>query len=391
MRINGPATWLALLALSAGSLVGSLGLGQFFGITWNLDPNLCDGSFFCLWAVSHITLNSQQTFFSLLKNDWNTSLAWFFAIAALITNFTWCIPQFRFGVDVTSSSLLLFLDNKPGKICTALLFLIIAILFSFWYEKSGSRSMLFQWSLRSMLLLLVGLLCIALCLLFSNSALIFKETIVGFSLSFSNFTKVHSQYHGLLELCGDMKQFWENQLLSTQRQFLLVTFSSTLGINLLFAYPLLLLGRNWRRGHVSFSNFNLLTGLLLPFIVCTVSLVVLSAVVSQHQISQSEIAVFKNTGEVHLTESKPMREILNQRIIHEIGFDHFDALAPFQQDELILSLPPAEKHLATLSVPNGIKDWIEILNEIGGSVMQPYTRNCCLTYLFILDHFTYDY
>ena len=80
--------------------------------------------------------------------------------------------------------------------------------------------MLFQWSLRSMLLLLVGLLCIALCLLFSNSALIFKETIVGFSLSFSNFTKVHSQYHGLFELCGDMKQFWENQLLSTQRQFL---------------------------------------------------------------------------------------------------------------------------------------------------------------------------
>ena len=114
-----------------------------------------------------------------------------------------------------------------------------------------------------------------------------------------------------------------------------------------------------------------MTGLLLPFIVCTVSLVVLSAVVSQHQISQSEIAVFKNTGEVHLTESKPVREILNQRIIHEIGFDHFDALAPFQQDELILSLPPAEKHLAALSVPNGIKEWIEILNEIGGSVIQP--------------------
>ena len=101
-KINGPGMWLALAALSAGSLIGSLGLGQRLGTEglWVQAWAMLLGMF-SLWAVSHITLNSQQSLFTLLKNEWNPSLSWWLAGAAMLTNIAWCMPQFKFGAEIT--------------------------------------------------------------------------------------------------------------------------------------------------------------------------------------------------------------------------------------------------------------------------------------------------
>ena len=66
-KISGPGIWIALAALSAGSLVGSLGLGQKLGTEglWIQAWAMILGMF-SLWTVSHIVLNSQQSLFSLL-------------------------------------------------------------------------------------------------------------------------------------------------------------------------------------------------------------------------------------------------------------------------------------------------------------------------------------
>lgn len=370
-KLNGPGTWLCLLALSAGSLVGSIGLGQFLGTDgiWVQVLAMVLG-FFSLWAVSHITLNSQQSLFLLLKNDWNSSLAWWFAAAALVTNFAWCMPQFRFGAEISSSVLLPFLDNKFGKICAAVLILGISVFFSFWYQRSGIHSKLFQWSLRSILFALTSLLILCFCLVLSRSELTFHEILSGFIPSFSDLIEVHPRYHSLLSTCGDMRLFWENHFLGLQKNLILITFSSTIGINLLFALPLLLLGRNWRREHNGFSKFNLFTGLLIPFIICSFCLVVLSAIVSDKQFKQSEIILSQNPPKEILEESNPIREVLKQRVIHEVGSDAYAALAPFQQDELLQSIPAYEQRLATLSVTIGVKSWIESLVQIGGTPLR---------------------
>ena len=116
-KISGPGIWLALAALSAGSLVGSIGIGQRLGTeglwiqAWAMILGI-----FSLWAITHIALNTQQSLFSLLKNEWNPSLGWWLAGSAMITNFAWCMPQFRFGADIAGSVILPFLDNKGVKL-----------------------------------------------------------------------------------------------------------------------------------------------------------------------------------------------------------------------------------------------------------------------------------
>ena len=93
-KISGPGIWLTLAALSAGSLVGSLGLGQRLGVEglWVQAWAMLLGMF-SLWAISHIALHTQQSLFSLLKNEWNPSLGWWLAGSAMITNFAWCMPR----------------------------------------------------------------------------------------------------------------------------------------------------------------------------------------------------------------------------------------------------------------------------------------------------------
>ena len=64
--------------------------------------------------------------------------------SAMITNFAWCMPQFRFGADITGSVILPFLDNKGGKVGVAFCMLTLSIFLSLWYERSGFQSNYFN-------------------------------------------------------------------------------------------------------------------------------------------------------------------------------------------------------------------------------------------------------
>ena len=295
-KINGPGMWLALAALSAGSLIGSLGLGQRLGTEglWVQAWAMLLGMF-SLWAVSHITLNSQQSLFALLKNEWNPSLSWWLAGAAMLTNFAWCMPQFKFGAEITGSLLFPVLGSKAGKIGVAVIMLGLSIFLSFWYERSGLRSKLFQWTLRLILLSLFACLLTSVIIALPKSDISITNILSGFIPSPTHFNEVSSSYHPLLEKTGDFRSFWEDQLVVRQKELTLITFSSTLGINLLFGLPLLLLGRGWKRGHNEFAKFNLFSGLFIPFLLCSSCITLLSAIAHQRLIDEPIESIEKNS------------------------------------------------------------------------------------------------
>ena len=351
--------WLALAALSAGSLIGSLGLGQRLGTEglWVQAWAMLLGMF-SLWAVSHITLNSQQSLFVLLKNEWNPSLGWWLAGAAMLTNFAWCIPQFKFGAEITGSLLFPVLDSKVGKIGVAVIMLGLSIFLSFWYEKSGLRSKLFQWTLRLILWTLFACLFISLLIALPRSEISITNILSGFIPSPTHFNEVSSPYHTLLEKAGDFRSFWEDQLVTKQRELTLITFSSTLGINLLFGLPLLLLGRSWQREHNEFAKFNLFSGMFIPFLLCSSCLTLLSAVAHQRLIDEPIESIEKNSLFVEKESSSQVRDLLALRVSNEIGELEYNTLAPFQQEEKINALSVADQRLAKLVISSNIKEWI---------------------------------
>ena len=362
-KISGPGIWLTLAALSAGSLIGSLGLGQWLGTEalWVQASAMLLG-IFSLWAVSQISLNTQQSLFSLMKNEWNPSLAWWFAGSALVTNFAWCMPQFRFGAEITGSILFPPLDNKGGKIGVAFVLLCLSIFLSFWYERSGLHSKLFQWILRLILFSLIACLGVSVCMLIPGSGLFFSSIFSGFLPDLNNLTNTSPRFEALLSQTGEFRSFWEENLVSRQKELILITFSSTLGVNLLFSLPLLLLGRGWRRDHNQFAKFNLFIGLFIPFVLCSSCLTILSAVAHQKMIHSLNEEVSVNTK---YSESETIRNLLKERIIFEIGEEQFQSLPPFQQDEKIESLSKPNYILAHLVSQSDTKKWIHYLSDSG--------------------------
>lgn len=363
-KISGPGIWLALAALSAGSLVGSIGLGQRLGSDglWVQAWAMLLGMF-ALWAISHIALNTQQSLFSLLKKEWNPSLGWWLAGSAMITNFAWCMPQFRFGAEVTGSVLLPFLDSKGGKVSVAFFMLVLSIFLSFWYEKSGFQSKLFQWVLRLILWTLSTCLIICVIICFPRYNLSMGEILGGFLPDLNHLTEVSTTYDNLLGKTGSFRAFWEDKLLSQQKELTLVTFSSTLGVNLLFALPLLLLGRGWRRRHNAFAKFNLFWGLWIPFLFCSSCLTLLSTF-SHQKLIDHQVTTHQEPSELTVEEAKePIHGLLAERVIHEIGLDAFNSLPPFQQEEKIKSLPSQDKVLARLVHQTDTTTWINLLSQ----------------------------
>ena len=370
-KINGPAMWLALAALSAGSLIRSLGVGQRLGTeglrvqAWALLLGM-----FSLWAVSHITLNSQQSLFALLKNEWNPSLSWWLAGAAMLTNFAWCIPQFKFGAEITGSLLFPDLGSKAGKIGVAVIMLGLSIFLSFWYERSGLRSKLFQWTLRLILLSLFACLLTSVIIALPKSNISITNILSGFIPSPTHFNEVSSSYHPLLEKTGDFRSFWEDQLVVRQKELTLITFSSTLGINLLFGLPLLLLGRGWKRGHNEFAKFNLFSGLFIPFLLCSSCITLLSAVAHQRLIGEPIESIEKNSLFVEKESSSQVHDLLALRVSYEIGKHEYNALAPFQQEEKINDLSLADQRLAKLVISSNIKQWILSFSQGGNESLK---------------------
>jgi len=207
-KISGPGIWLALAALSAGSLVGSIGLGQWLGAggLWVQAFAMLLGVF-SLWAISQIVLNTQQSLFSLMKNDWNPSLAWWFGASALITNFAWCMPQFRFGAEITGSVLMPFLDNKGGKIGVAFVMLCFSIFLSFWYERSGLNSKLIQWVFRIILLSIITCLVLSIWMVLPGSNLSWVQILSGFVPDVDVISKASTPFENLLDQTGEFRSF----------------------------------------------------------------------------------------------------------------------------------------------------------------------------------------
>ena len=308
--------------------------------------------------ISQITLNTQQSLFVILKNDWNKSLATWLAVSAIITSFTWCMPQFRQGADAVVATLLPSLDNKGGRVIIAVLLLILSVGLSFVYERHGPRSSIFTWTIKILVLYIIFSAVSSVILFLPSSGISLGAIFQSLVPSYSLLIEPSPHFSTLLENSGEMKIFWEEKILLKQRELALVCFSSTLGVNLMFGLPLLLLNRNWRRSHDRFSKFNLFTTGFLPFSIVSVCLTLLSTITFQ----QREVMI----PEDELLESAVVVDILNQRIVHEIGNERFMQMAPFQQDAFIDALNNDEKRLASIIAGKSVKQWIASLSKAGG-------------------------
>ena len=150
-RLSGPGWLQSAITLGGGSLASSLFLGVLAGysLLW-LQPMAIILGVIMLSAISHITLSTGQSPFASINNEINPVLGWGWAIATIMANVVWCLPQFSLGTAAVTQNLIPALNNTGGKVLICAILLTAAFLVVRAYDKGSTGVKIFDWVLKIM-------------------------------------------------------------------------------------------------------------------------------------------------------------------------------------------------------------------------------------------------
>jgi hypothetical protein len=349
VKLSGPGWLQSAITLGGGSLASSLFLGVLAGysLLW-LQPVAIVLGVIMLCAISHVTLSTGQSPFVSINSEINPVLGWGWAIATIMANIVWCLPQFSLGTAAVTQNLFPELDHDEGKvgICAALL--ILAILVVWAYDRGNKGVKIFDWVLKIMVGLVVISFLGVVIKMGSSGELDWKEIGSGSIPDLSLLSQPADIYEPFLKQTGEFRSFWENKIVGTQRDVMIAAAATAVGINMTFFMPFVLLRRRWGREHRGLVKFDLWTALLIPYVVAT-SCVVIAA---GSQFNGKPESAYENYTErtLHPNLEKGFNDLVTARIEQETGKENYASLAPVQQDELLDKLPEANKQLAAMLV-----------------------------------------
>ena len=91
-----------------------------------------------LSAISHVTLSTGQSPFVSINNEINPVLGWGWAIATIMANIVWCLPQFSLGTAAVTQNLYPGLNSTGGKVIVCFLLVCTAFFIVRAYDKGSS-------------------------------------------------------------------------------------------------------------------------------------------------------------------------------------------------------------------------------------------------------------
>ena len=348
-KLSGPGWLQSAITLGGGSLASSLFLGVLAGysLLW-LQPIAIILGIIMLCAISHVTLSTGQSPFVSINNEINPVLGWGWAIATIMANIVWCLPQFTLGTAAVTQNLLPSLNNTGGKVVVVLSFLITAGIVIWAYDRGNRGVKIFDLILKIMVGLVVISFFGVVVKMGTAGDLPWNEIAAGFIPNFSLFYEPAEVYTPFLEGTGEFRSFWENKIVSLQKDVMIAAAATAVGINMTFFMPFVLLSRKWGREHRGLAKFDLWTALLIPYVVAT-SCVVIAAGSQFNGKPESAYIDYENRV-LHSNLAKGYNNFITERLELEFGKDDFNKLAPVQKKEMSSTIPESDKQIAAMLV-----------------------------------------
>lgn len=285
LRLSGPAWVQSAITLGGGTLAGALYLGIIGGYSmlW-VQPLAVALGVVILAAIAYVTLSIERSPFEAIRSEINPALAWLWLIAAVVACGVWIIPQFALSYAVLSQNLLPNAIPNPGLnlskfLVTLAIFIVIGgVTLRLGRDSKGLR--LYE----NVLKILIGLVVLAFMVVVvklatSDAGLPWSKIFAGFVPDFSQFFNPIADYETVLAQIGNdaAREYWRDKLIDAQRLRIIGAASAAVGINMTFVLPFTLLRQNWGRAHRRFAIVDLGVGMILPFVIATACLVVVSA------------------------------------------------------------------------------------------------------------------
>lgn len=348
-KLSGPGWLQSAITLGGGSLASSLFLGVLAGysLLW-LQPIAIILGIIMLCAISHVTLSTGQSPFVSINSEINPVLGWGWAIATIMANIVWCLPQFTLGTAAVTQNLVPSLNHTGGKVLVVLVLVLTAGLVIWAYDRGNRGVKIFDLILKIMVGLVVLSFFGVVIKMGTAGNLPWNEIAAGFIPDFSLFSQPAEVYTPFLEGTGEFRSFWENKIISLQKDVMIAAAATAVGINMTFFMPFVLLNRKWGREHRGLAKFDLWTALLIPYVVAT-SCVVIAAGSQFNGKPESAYQDYENRV-LHSNLAKGYGDFMTERLSLELGKEEFNKLAPIQKKERMRSIPEPDKQLAAMLV-----------------------------------------
>lgn len=369
-KFSGPGWLQGAITLGGGSLSGSLYLGVLggFSLLW-LQPIAMIMGIIMLSAIGFFTLSTERRPLRAINDHINPVLGWGWAIATLMANIVWCLPQFALGTAAVQQNLAPGLNTQGGTIAICIGLLAVAITIIWFYDTGGKGVRLFELILK----------CMVAVVVLSFFGVVFKMTFTGAGLPWGEIfsgvfvPKLHllnepaASFGSALAATGAYAEYWSGLIVADQRDVMITAAATAVGINMTFLLPYSMLKKKWDRETRGLALFDLGTGLFIPFVLATTCVVIASA--SQFH-ATPQAGVLEGTAEPGLMGQ--YRTGLENRLRAEIGADAFNALGAAEKEAAIDALPEGDKAMAAMLVKRDAFQLATSLETLTGKTVAQY-------------------
>ena len=382
-KLSGPGWLQSAITLGGGSLSGSLYLGVLAGVglLW-LQPLAMILGVIMLSAISYVTLSTGERPFRAINRHVNPVLGWGWALATLMANLVWSLPQFALGTAALQQNLLPGVFAPEGVLggsgklvaCLGILVVCVAVV---WFYDSGRKGIRIFEALLKIMVAIIVVCFVGVVVKMSMEGLlpwgqILRGLIPDVRLLWSPAKTLGP---ALSAVEGQFREFWTAKLVADQRNVVVTAAATAVGINMTFLLPYSMLKRGWGKDFRGLAAFDLSTGLFIPFIIATGCIVIASAARFHAQpapgfVGESEGAVVTVEPAKNLVGA--YMGLAGARVAHEIGADAFAALGDEEKAQRIEALPYADKRMAAMLLRRHPDNLARSLSPLTGDVFAQY-------------------
>ncbi|MBN1516786.1 divalent metal cation transporter [Candidatus Sumerlaeota bacterium] len=366
-RLSGPGWLQSAITLGGGSLGGALYLGVLGGLSFMwLQPLAMIMGVIMLSAIAFVTLSTGERPFQAINRNVSPVLGWGWAIATLMANLVWAMPQFSLGTAAVQQNLIPSLDGSGGSWAIGLFFLIVTSGVVFMYDKGSKGIKAFEIVLKVM----VGIIVV------SFFAVVFKMTMKGaldWGAIFSGLIPKPGMLFApsatiqqAIDACApEYREFWTGLWMDSLRKVVITAVATAVGINMTFLLPYSMLKKRWDKDFRGLAIFDLSTGLFIPFVLATGCVVIAAAT----QFHGAPDASYQNGQLVNPPASVTANAV--KRVKADANFiASIDGLSAEEQKarigEQVAALPAADKKMAALLVKRNADTLANSLKPVTG-------------------------
>ena len=285
-RLSGPGWLQSAITLGGGSLASSLYMGILggFALMW-LQPLAMILGVIMLSAIAYVTLSTGERPFDAINRHVSPVLGWGWALATMMANLVWALPQFSLGTAAIQQNLLpgvlgadSALGDLGGKLFIVISFLTLCTVIVWSYDKGSKGVRFFEIFLK----VLVGLIVLSffgvVIKMTLAGGLEWGRILTGFIPNPKMLMAPATTFNEFLAVVDDShRAFWTKMIVDQQRDVMIAAAATAVGINMTFLLPYSMLKRGWDKDFRGLAIFDLSTGLFIPFILATSCVVIAAA------------------------------------------------------------------------------------------------------------------